>query len=223
MVPHGARVLALDLLLVLALVEDLGEAVTRHEIVDRQVIGAFHVLLVQELEMHRRGLEAVAALEHRPPLDGPAVDERAVGRALVLEGHHRTGIAQLRVLARKGHHLRQAHRHRRRAPDLQHRAGRQPVPRPQPLRVRVGDQDDVGLRLRDRDAALDAFPRRGLERLRGGALLQSRQVDAIRIGLQFEPALAVGSLGRVIHESDVRRDLIVEAEGVVLTRAPERY
>ena len=60
-VAHGARELALDLLVVLPLVVDLGQAVARHQLVDRQVVGVLDVLLVEELEVDGGGLEAVAA------------------------------------------------------------------------------------------------------------------------------------------------------------------
>src|SRR4029077_20711402 len=64
-VARGAGVLALQLLVELALVEDLGQAVLGYQLVDGQVIGALDVLLVEELEVDGGGLEAVAATQGR--------------------------------------------------------------------------------------------------------------------------------------------------------------
>ncbi len=144
-VAHGARELALDLLVVLPLVPDLGQAVARHQVVDRLVVGGLDVLLVEELEVDGRGLEAVAALEHRPPVDEAAVDVGAVGAPQVLEGDERPHVAQAGVPARQRHDLGEGDRHRARAADLEGGAGGDAVARAEPPALRVGDEDDVGL------------------------------------------------------------------------------
>ena len=88
-----ARELARHLFGELAPVVGLGQPVPHDHLVNGLVVGVLDVLLVQELEVNRADLEAVAALQHRRALDALVVDERAVGRAGILDGHRTPLVA----------------------------------------------------------------------------------------------------------------------------------
>ena len=55
--------LALQLLVELALVEDLGQAVADGQLIERLVVGVLDVELLQELEVHRPDLKSIATPE----------------------------------------------------------------------------------------------------------------------------------------------------------------
>ena len=144
----GARELARQLLVELALVERLGEPVAHDHLVDRLVVGVLDVLLVQELEVHRPDLEAVAAAQQRRSVHPLVVHEGAVRRTGVLDRDLAPLIAQPGVTARDRAHFGETDVDVVGAADLERRAGDQAVARAETGVLRMGDQDDVGLERR---------------------------------------------------------------------------
>ena len=144
----GPRELPLQLFVELALVECLGEAVAHDHLVDRFVVGVLDILLVQELEMHRADLEAVAAAQQRRTVHPLIVQKGAVRRAGILDRDLAPQMAQPGVTAGDGPHLGKTDVDVVGAADLERRARDQAVARAEAGIFRMGDEDDIRLERR---------------------------------------------------------------------------
>ncbi len=127
LVPPAAAELAFQLFFEFALVEDPGEAVAHHQLVDRLVVGGLGILFVQELEVHRADLEAVARAQPAAAVHLLVVHVGAVGALEVFDQHHVAQMPEPRMQPRQRPHVRHADARVGRPPDLQLRPRRQAV------------------------------------------------------------------------------------------------
>jgi hypothetical protein len=112
------------------------------------VVGVLDVPLLQELEVDRADLEAVAASKQGGLLDSHVVDVGPVGRAQVLQDDGFDAVGQRRVAPRERRRVGDADVGVLAPPEDQSRAGTKTVPGAQLVALRMGDQNDVGLRAR---------------------------------------------------------------------------